>query len=76
MDGENVVRPKYQSKIYISDIGIRCVENAVRIGVDTVTCRVVRKCPPFSDGLDEFTEQFSEAESTLHYTSDSCSTVQ
>ena len=25
----------------ISDIGIRCVENAIRIGVDIVTCRVV-----------------------------------
>ena len=43
LDGDHVVRPKYRSKIYISDIGIRCVENAVGIGVDTVTCRVVRK---------------------------------
>ena len=25
----------------ISDIGIRCVENATRTGVDTVTCNVI-----------------------------------
>ena len=25
----------------ISDIGIRCVENAIGVGVDTVTCRVI-----------------------------------
>ena len=25
----------------ISDIGIQCVENATRIGVDTVTCNVI-----------------------------------
>ena len=29
---------------HISDIGIRCVENAVGIDVDTVTCKVIRKC--------------------------------
>ena len=44
LDGENTVRPKYRSINHISDIGIRCVENAVGIDVDTVTCRVIRKC--------------------------------
>ena len=43
LDGEDAVHPKYRSINHISDIGIRCVENAVGIDVDTMTCRVVRE---------------------------------